>query len=68
MFLRLSEGAERSVPRAPGGAFPGGASARMIPPITSAREPNMTGVKYVISAVSFGKISAFVSASAVQPT
>jgi hypothetical protein len=50
-----------------GGELPGVPSARMIPTIVSAREPNMTGVKCVRSAPSSGNVSATTSASAVQP-
>lgn len=51
-----------------GAGVPGGAIARMIPAIISGRDPNLAGVAYVVSACSSPKISAAVSAPAVQPT
>ena len=49
------------------GAPSGGATARSIPAIICGRDPNLTGVAYVVSPSS-PKISAAISAVAVQPT
>ena len=51
-----------------GAGLPEVASARIIPAITSGRDPNLAGMAYVVSASSSPKVSAATSASAVQPT
>ena len=51
-----------------GAGLPEVVSARMIPAVISGRDPNLAGKAYVVSAPSSPKVSAAVSASAVQPT